>query len=127
RLLEEDVLYPVLGYLIGARAGTMIPVIEGLPRTTSEDQLKALGAAAASSGVVALFHAVGITPEALTIQDAFQGAEPEAVVDLTPELLRQARDDLSTAREGPINAVSLGTPHFSLAEFERLMPILKGL
>ncbi len=126
RLLHEDAVYPVLGHIIGARAGTMIPVIEGLPRTTSEDQLKALGAAAASSGAVALFHAVGITPEALTTNDAFQGAEPEAVVDVTPDLLRLARDDLSTTRVGPITAVSLGTPHFSLAEFERLMSLLDG-
>jgi hypothetical protein len=127
RLLAEDVLYPVLGHLIGARAGTMIPVLEGLPRTTTEDQLKALGAAAASSGAVALLHVVGVTPEAPTVQDAFQGAEPDAIVDVTPDQLRQARDDLSTAPDGPITAVSLGTPHFSLAEFERLVPLVDGL
>ncbi|HEY3211123.1 MAG TPA: aconitase X catalytic domain-containing protein [Actinomycetota bacterium] len=127
RLLAEDVLYPVLGHLIGARAGRMIPVLEGLPRTTTEDQLKALGAAAASSGAVALLHVVGVTPEAPTVQDAFQGAEPDAIVDVTPDQLRQARDDLSTAPDGPITAVSLGTPHFSLAEFERLVPLVDGL
>lgn len=126
RLLQEDVLYPVLGHLIGARAGTLIPVIEGLSPSASEDQLKALGAAAASSGAVGLFHAVGITPEAPTRLDAFQGAEPEAVLDVTGGMLRQARDDLSTAGDGPITAVSLGTPHFSLAEFERLLPLLDG-
>src|SRR5205807_9733248 len=31
RLLDEDVLYPVLGYLIGSRTGPRVPVIEGLP------------------------------------------------------------------------------------------------
>ncbi len=56
RLLREDVLFPVLGYWLGARTGTRIPVIEGLSPDTTEDQLKALGAAAASSGGVALFH-----------------------------------------------------------------------
>jgi predicted aconitase len=126
-LLHDDVLYPILGHLVGARAGTRVPVIEGLTPTTSEDQLKALGAAAASSGAVALFHAVGVTPEAPTIDSALQGAAPESVVDVTPELIRRARDDLSTAGEGPITAVSLGTPHFSLAEFERLLPLLDGL
>jgi predicted aconitase len=126
-LLHDDVLYPILGHLVGARAGTRVPVIEGLTPTTSEDQLKALGAAAASSGAVALFHAVGVTPEAPTIDSALQGAAPESVIDVTPELIRRARDDLSTAGEGPITAVSLGTPHFSLAEFERLLPLLDGL
>lgn len=127
RLLQEDVLYPIIGHIVGARAGTMIPVIAGLPQTTSEDQLKALGAAAASSGAVALFHAVGVTPEAPTVHDAFGGAEPQAVVDVTLDLLGQARDDLCTVGDGPITAVSLGTPHFSISEFERLIPVLEGL
>jgi predicted aconitase len=127
RLLGEDVLYPVLGHLVGARAGTMVPVIEGLPGSTTEDQLKALGAAAASSGAVGLFHAIGITPEAATMEAALQGRQPQAVVEVTPTLLRRAGDDLSTAHEGSITAVSLGTPHMSLAEFERLMPLLEGL
>ena len=41
---------------------------------TSEDRLKALGAAAASSGAVAMFHAVGITPEAPTLEAALGGS-----------------------------------------------------
>ena len=79
RLLRENVVYPVLGYWLGARTGTKIPVIEGLPPDTTEDQLKALGAAAASSGGVALFHAIGVTPEAPTLNAAFQGRPPEAI------------------------------------------------
>jgi predicted aconitase len=125
RLLHEDVLYPVLGHIVGVRAGTMIPVIEGLAPTTMEDQLKALGAAAASSGAVALFHAVGITPEAPGVVDAFGGSQPRLVVDVTLDLLREARDGLCTVGEGAITAVSLGTPHLSMAEFERLMPLLR--
>lgn len=124
RLLSEDVLFPVLGHLIGARAGTMVPVVDGLLPTTTEDQLKALGAGAASSGAVALFHAIGVTPEAPTKEDALRGTDPESVVDITPDLLRQARDDLSTTPGGPITAVNLGTPHLSLHEFERLVPLL---
>jgi predicted aconitase len=127
RLLRDDVLYPVLGHLVGGLAGTMVPVIQGLPATVSEDQLKGLGAAAASSGAVALFHAVGVTPEALTVEMALQGLPPERRVDVTPAMLRRARDDLSTTPDGSITAVSLGTPHFSISEFERLMPLLDGV
>lgn len=125
RLLREDVLYPVLGYLIGARSGSKIPVIEGLPREASEDQLKALGAAAASSGAVALFHAIGVTPEARTFADAFQGGDPEAIIEVTLETLRGALGRLSTAADGPIEVVALGSPHFSPAEFAQLMPLLR--
>jgi predicted aconitase len=126
RLLREDVLYPVLGHLVGARTGTLIPVIHGLRPTTTEDQLKALGASAASSGAVALFHAVGVTPEAATLDDALQGGEPESVIEVTSTELREARDQLSTTDADRITAVSLGTPHFSIAEFGQLMTLLDG-
>src|SRR5687767_6213611 len=63
-LLDHDLLYPVLGHLLGRRGGSEVVAIEGLPPNTSEDRLKAVGAAAASSGAVALFHAIGVTPEA---------------------------------------------------------------
>lgn len=126
RLLDEDVLYPVLGHIVGKRAGSRIPVLDGLPAELSEDRLKALGAAAASSGSVALFHAVGSTPEAATLDDALQGGDAEDVVTIDAALVRQARDELSTVDGDELTAVSIGTPHFSLTEFERLMPLLDG-
>ena len=125
RLLHEDALYPVLGYLIGERSGSKIPVIEGLPPTTTEDQLKALGAASASSGAVALFHAIGVTPEAATFADAFQQQEPEQIIPVTLADLRVALTKLGTAPDGKIDVVALGSPHFSLAEFAQLMPLLE--
>src|SRR5271165_2012165 len=53
-----------VGHIVGRRCGGLIPAIVGLPADADDDNLKALGAAAASSGAVALFHAVGLTPEA---------------------------------------------------------------
>ena len=127
RLLAEDVLYPVLGQLVGREAGSAVVAIEGLPPDTGEDRLKALGAAAASSGSVALFHAVGITPEAPTLEAALGGRPSSRTVEVTPERLRDARDELGTTSREDLAAVSLGTPHFSLAEFESLMPLLDGI
>ena len=127
RLLLDDVLYPVLGHLVGGTAGKLVPVIQGLSETTSEDQLKALGAAAASSGAVALFHAVGITPEASTVEEALQGSSPTRVVEVTPAMLRRARDELTTTGDGTITAVCLGTPHFSVLEFEHLVRTFEGV
>jgi len=127
RLLGEDVLCPVLGHLVGREAGSAVAAIVGLPPDTSEDRLKALGAAAASSGSVALFHAVGITPEAPTLEAVLRARRRSRDVEVTPERLRAARDELSTTSRQDLAAVSLGTPHFSLAEFEALMPLLDGL
>ncbi len=114
-------LFIAIGALVGEKSAGRIPVIEGLPPPDCEDRLKALGAVAASTGSVALFHAVGITPEAPTLAAAMGGRTPAAVIDVTRADLAAALRGLSTAREGDrIAAVSLGTPHFSPAEFEAL-------
>lgn len=120
-LLDDDALYPVLGIVLGRRAGNRVAAIDGLPPGVSEDRLKAIGAAAASSGAVAMFHAVGSTPEAATLDAALQGSDPDETVEIGLAELRAARDELTTGRGGappgtPIGSVSLGTPHASLAE-----------
>ena len=120
-----DALAVATGCVIGERAGNAIPVIEGLPAAISEDDLKALGAVAAWTGAVALFHAIGITPEAPDLASAFGGLDPLERIALTHADLQAALARLSTVGENaPLSAVALGTPHFSLAEFARLMPLL---
>lgn len=121
----SDSLYVAVGLLVGLRAGDRVPVIDGLPPPRSEDQLKALGAAAASSGAVALFHAVGITPEAPTRTEAFGGRTPETTFSITPTDIAGALQHLSTVPDGTaLTAVCLGTPHFSRGEWDRLLSLL---
>jgi predicted aconitase len=89
--------------------------------------LKALGAAAASAGAVGLFHAVGITPEAPTLSTAFGGRAPAEIIEITPADVRDALAHLSTVPDGvALSAVCLGTPHFSAAEWDRLIPLLRA-
>ncbi|MBG9220539.1 DUF521 domain-containing protein, partial [Bacteroides ovatus] len=82
RLPSRDIYFAALGLLIGRIAGAVVPAIVGLPVDTTEDELKALGAAAASSGAVALFHAVGVTPEAPTLDAALHGQAAQRTVDV---------------------------------------------
>lgn len=122
-VLAQDVAWPAIGALVGRVAGTRVAALTGLPgdlgdRGTTEDRLKALGATAASAGGVALFHVVGVTPEAAELADV---AAPDVpVTEVTTAELRAARDQLTTARGDQLDAVSLGTPHFSVAEFAAL-------
>jgi predicted aconitase len=146
RLQADESFYPVLGYLVGKIAQDRIPVIDGLQVTPTEDQLKSLGAAAASAGAVALFHLVGVTPEAPTLDAALQGRPPQQNLDIGLPELRAARDELTTAGGRPqvfrtevldtwgvlpaggeaLDMVVLGSPHFSLAEFRLLAPLVTG-
>ncbi|MFN2275689.1 MAG: aconitase X [Anaerolineales bacterium] len=122
----HELFYPALGHLLGKYAGDRNPVVVGLTVEPDEDQLKSLGAAAASSGSVGLFHLVGITPEAPTLDAALGGKSPalELVIDM--DLLRQAVAELSTADGSRLDMVVLGSPHFSLAEFAKLAPLVSG-
>jgi predicted aconitase len=138
-LQADDSFYPVLGHFLGKLAQNRIPVVTGIEVQPAEDQLKALGAAAASSGAVALFHIAGVTPEAPTLDAALQGRAPQQQVTVTMADLRAARRELTTGPEdelgsttgrgtgaGTLDMVVLGSPHFSLAEFRQLAPLLAG-
>jgi predicted aconitase len=125
-LQRSDDFYPVLGNLIGKLTLDKIPVIEGMSVVPDEDQLKAFGAGAASSGGVAMFHMVGITPEAPTLEEAFQGKEPIQSIEVNMRLLRESRGELTHTDTDELHMVVLGSPHFSLAEFKRLAQMVAG-
>ncbi len=124
--LTDESDFGALGLIVGEFAAGQVPAIVGLPPDSTEDALKALGAAAASSGSVAMFHAVGITPEAPNLAAAVVRGRAPACVRVDAAMLRRALTSLATAPDGPIDAVSLGTPHFSVREFERLRAVLAG-
>ena len=125
-LLHDDSFYGVLGHLIGSNAGTLIPVIEGLRIDPREDHLKALGAAMASAGAVAMYHIVGVTPEATDLKTALGGCPPLQRVDITMDMLCAVRKELTTTDEKKLDMVVLGSPHFSLGEFEMLSNLVAG-
>lgn len=126
--LRSDIFFVALGFLVGKLTADKIPVISGVPAATS-DQLKILGAAAASSGSVGLFHLVGITPEAETLEVALQGGQPETQFLISQTEIDGALKELNqTAEEtGKLDVVVFGCPHFSLQEFDRFNALLAGL
>ena len=125
--LDDDRFYHVLGYLIGRDAGTDIPAINGLPGTVRKEQLRALGTAAAASGSLSMFHAIGVSPEAATREEAFLGESPHRIVDIGPDEIRAAAGMLDTADARPLAAVCVGAPHFSIDEFEQLLSLTEGI
>lgn len=124
---RSEILWPVLGAMYGRLAGDAVGVICGIDRDPGEDALKAFGAAAASTGAVGLFHLAGVTPEAETVAQAGGGEAPGETIIVTTEMVRAAHASLSTA-ECPdrIDAVAIGSPHLSIAEFDALEYLLAG-
>jgi predicted aconitase len=120
---REDIFYHLLGHHVGRLAGRRNAVVSGLPKSATTDNLKAVSTAVASSGGVELWHGVGVTPEAPVLEAVFKTGETQA---LTRDDLRAAQATLTTGRDGPLDVVALGTPHFSASEFCDVVAALDG-
>ncbi len=123
---DSDLFYSLLGHAVGRLVGTEVAAISGLDERADEDRLKAVGAAAASSGAVAMFHAVGVTPEAATLSEACQGIAVEETYVIDETAIREALAQLNRPK-GDLTAISVGTPHASKAELLHLAELVQGL
>ncbi|MEM7644118.1 MAG: aconitase X catalytic domain-containing protein [Pseudomonadota bacterium] len=123
---QDASIYPVLGALVGRLAGETVCAVDGVPPGATDDQMKALCAAAAATGAVALTHIIGTTPEAPDRATALGHRRPEETIRLSPAMLDEERRRLSQAPDGPIDCVALGSPHFSAAECLELLRLAGG-
>ncbi|MDO6965861.1 cis-3-hydroxy-L-proline dehydratase [Rhizobium alvei] len=123
----DDSFWPLLGYHIGSLAPTKIPAVTGLadldPKT---DDLKAFGAAFATTSGAPMFHLVGITPEATSLKDATGQVEGLPVLTISGADLRGSWQKLQSTDETAIDLVALGNPHFSLTEIADLARLVAG-
>jgi predicted aconitase len=108
-----------------ASRAARIPVISGLPKESTSDQLKALCAASAASGGVELLHVVGVDTRGA--HDWNQFSEPAREPRITAEHLKSLHRELSEIQRWTTGLHRRwGTPHFSLAEFSELVKLLDG-
>jgi predicted aconitase len=122
--LKSEADYSALGYFVGKRVKTdEVPVFQGI-KSASMDELKLLGAASAASGSVALFHIIGLTPEASLrqVKDEARHLQSE---------FRVGKDEiLSVYRElnadGDPDLVAVGCPHCSIREIALTANLLSG-
>ncbi|MDL2295498.1 aconitase X catalytic domain-containing protein [Lachnospiraceae bacterium OttesenSCG-928-E19] len=123
---QDSVDYAVLGYLVGELVINKVPVIKGLPVRTMPDDLKSFSAAAASGGAVALFHVVGMTPEAPDVETAFHGKKDYETIQITPKSMIEMENRLNSAEKEAVDLVLIGCPHLSFVEMKEVASLLKG-
>ena len=111
--------FGAMGYLAGKKVSSGIPYFTGIQKATLE-QLKALGAAMAASGAVALYHIDGITPEAMS-QNMLSSKHETILID---SLVQGYQALNSSAQE--IDMVSLGCPHCSIEELKKIASLIEG-
>ena len=118
--------YPALGFRLGQLLGNRIGVVAGMLGTPDTEELKALCAAAAASGSVALLHIAGITPEARTLEEAFGGNHPEETITFTKKDLLETREKMNTHKGKNVDIVALGCPHYTINEIITVQKLLNG-
>lgn len=123
-LKSSEAFWPAIGAWLGRTVGEQVAVITGLAGFATEDRLKALGAASASTGAVALFHVEQVTPEAPSV--AAIATETAERIALTPAMIREARALLSTSSGDQVDAVAIGSPHCSFDEVVELSRLMAG-
>ena len=123
----DDAFYPLLGYHIGALAGSRVPLVLGLEkRKPGLDDLKAFGAAFATTSAAPLFHIAGVTPEAIDPAQVLDAGTRIPVEKIRLQDLMLSWRELNSARDPRVDVVSLGNPHFSLGEFAHLARLCRG-
>ena len=115
-----------LGGVVGRIAGDywQVPAIIGIDRVPNSDELKHFGAAMASYGSVAMFHMVGVTPEAERLNDV---ADPslQASVTITEADLRAFKDSYRRHVD-TVDVVVFSSPQLSLLEMRDVAGMLDG-
>lgn len=110
--------FGALGWYIGKQVKNKIPYFTGI-KDVNTDQLKALGAAMAASGAVALYHIKGLTPEADLVKT--KGLE---TINVGKKEIKETYEKLNTGKKPDI--IIFGCPHASLHEISNLAGILSG-
>jgi predicted aconitase len=111
----EDSDYAALGYIAGKLLGDKIPIFSFIEQKPTKDELKALGAALAASGGIALYHVKDVTPESADFK------LPREKIAVEPREL----EDIYGKAIG-IDLIAIGCPHCSLNELKRIANLLKG-
>jgi predicted aconitase len=124
--LRDSSDYSALGYCIGSQVGSEVPVFKFTKARPKMDDLKNLGAALATSGEVALFHAVGITPEAEDQRSAFHGHRPTHRISCNNADVRRVLANFPKTSGGKVDHVMFGCPHASLNELREIAMLLQG-
>ena len=116
----------LMGYYIGEIVQEQVPVLAGITTHADLARFKHMGASAASSGGVEMYHVVGITPEAPTLEVAFGDREPQDTLIYGSDQRRRAYENLTSAKDPKVDFVMLGCPHYSLEQIQAAARLLDG-
>jgi len=119
--------WDLLGYYAGDACQLEVPVYKlNSDMIPNISMLKGLNAAGASSGGIMMYHIIGVTPEAPTIEAAFRGNKPKDILTYGKTERRQTYENLNSAKDEDVDLVNIGCPHYSLEQLRHVARLLNG-
>jgi predicted aconitase len=117
----------MLGYYVGDVVQERIPVVVGKFSQPEIVRLKHFGAAASSSGGVEMYHIVGVTPEAESLEMAFGPSQPIETFRYGKDERRRVYDRLNAnGNDSDVDFVMLGCPHAAIEQLREAARLLEG-
>jgi predicted aconitase len=123
--LKRDMDYDLFGWAVGEMLGLKVPAFEGIGRPTTT-QLVKMNSALNTGGQVRMYHIPAMTPEAPTLEAAFQGKKPLETVSVTRRDLKRVYDMMNYGSGHDIDFVYLGCPHYNIEEIRKAAGLLQG-
>ncbi len=125
--LDDLADWGAVGKLVGEahQSYRAVPVFHGYRRIPTADELKHLGAALASYGSMGMFHFVGVTPEARSLEQALGGNVPSEMAVIGDDDVSRVYSSCSLG-DGDARLVVFSGPQLSLFEVKRLASLFEG-
>jgi len=125
--LRDTADWGALGKIIGHSNQDYfsVPVFHGIDEMPLSDHLKHLGASLASYGSMAMYHVVGVTPEAMTSARAFSGRQPDHIIEVTDTDIASVYSSYNYL-EAQANIVVFSGPQLSIFEMQNLAKLFEG-
>jgi len=118
--------YVALAHWTGKLLFDRIAVYVGLPVTIRPSHVKYMCASQIYNSAAGMFHIVGVTPEASTLEAAFGGRKPEEVLVFGKKEKKEAYEYFCTATDTKIDMVVIGCPHCTLQEIADIARLIDG-
>jgi len=124
--VDDDFDWALLGYAYPQKyKGPEVPVFTGIEARPTPEGFVQFGAELATSGAVAMYHVVGVTPEAPTVEAAFGEKPVKERVTITDADLDRVREQFS-GEPGPIEYAMLGCPHLTIRQVGEIAALVEG-
>lgn len=115
-----------MSYCVGEQVVEKIPVFTGIPRPLTTEQVKTITYPLPVGGAVQMYHIVGVTPEAPTLENALGGNKPEDKIQVGLKDIKGTYEKLCTTSEEKVDLVIFGCPHCTYDELREIASLLEG-